>query len=286
MFCSLNGLIDKLNGVFGKDKFDYELRSALKRHSFSVSERNGSVYEITDGSTSLKIDTDNARKAYEACRSEEKLEEFTASLEKRCDMESRMVSFTNGQAFLRFVVLRENDVEKNMISSDFITGMKKVMVYTADDMELFYLEERVMKQWAVPKEVLFSVADRNMCRLLSKAEVKQSEIGDGVNAMEFELPSKQLAVSLMMCNDFRKAVYKHMGSKFLVIAPSRENLLILGDITNNILEGLGKVIIKEYKESKVPLTTDVMLFTPDNIRIAGRFAIKGESEPSEVGRKL
>jgi hypothetical protein len=148
------------------------------------------------------------------------------------------------------------------------------MVYTSDDIVLHNLEDSTVKKWGVPREVLFSVADRNMCRLLSKAEVKESEISDGIKVMEFDLPSRHLAVSLMMCNDFRRAVEKHMGTKFLVVAPSRDSLLILENITNNILEKIGKLIVREYTQSAFPLTTDVMLFTPDNIRVAGRFAVK------------
>ena len=80
-----------------------------------------------------------------------------------------------------------------------------------------------------------------------------------------------------MCNEFRTAVYEKLGAKFLVVAPSRENLLVLKNITNNILEGLGTVILSEYRKAKNPLTTDVLLFTPQEIQVAGRFSIgRGE----------
>lgn len=283
----MNGLMERLGGVFNKDKFDAELRNALKRRNFTVAGRNGDVYDITDGKTVVKTDLAKLRREYESgALTEEKLEELVRHVEKRCDMESRMGSFTNCQSFLRCVVMRERDVKSNMISADFVDGLKKVMVCTADDEELDILPESAMKQWAVPREVLFSVADRNMCRLLSRAEIKESEIADGVKVMEFELPCKHLAVSLMTCSDFRRVVGKNMGPKFLVVAPSRESLLILGNITNNVLERLGKVIIKEYKRSENPLTTDVMLFTADNIQIAGRFAVKDKQEPSEAGRSI
>ncbi len=186
-------------------------------------------------------------------------------------MESRMVSFTNGQAFLRFVVMREKDVTEDMLYADFIPGLKKVIVYTADDCIIRRMTDSIFKRWGVPREVVFSVSDRNMCRLLNKAEIKETTLGDGIKAIEFELPSKSFSTAMMMCADFRKTVYKYMGAKFLVVAPSNENMLILENITNNILEGLGSVIVSEYKKAKSPLTTDVMLFTPNGIQIAGTF---------------
>lgn len=283
----MNGILDKLGSVFVKDKFDSELKNALKRQNFTVSNKlDNGAYEITNGSASFKIDTGEARRVYEKSHSDEALDSFIRQLEKECDMESRMVSFTNGQAFLRFVVMRSKDVKSNMVSVDFVDGLKKVVVYTCDDLQLHFLEESCIKRWAVPKEVLFSVADRNMCRLLDKAEINHSELAEGVMALEFNLPSKRLATALMMCNDFRRVIYKHMGAKFLVVAPSEESLLVLENITNNILESLGNVIVKEYKKSEFPLTTDVMLFTQNNIQIAGRFSVKDQRSPNEAGKSL
>ena len=53
----------------------------------------------------------------------------------------------------------------------------------------------------------------------------------------------------MVCSDFRRSVYTYMGAKFLVVAPSTESFLILENITNNILENLGNIIVKEYRKS-------------------------------------
>ena len=284
---SLNGILERLGGLFNKDKFEAELKNALKRSNFTVSSKSeDGIYDVTNGSASFKIDAGKAREIYEKNHSEDELDSFIKKLRLECDMESRMVSFTNGQAFLRFVVMRGSDVKNNMVYEDFADGLKKVVVYTADDTELHYLEESCLKRWAVPREVAVSVADRNMCRLLAKAEKNQSEIADGISALEFELPSKRLATSLMMCNDFRRTVYDFMGAKFLVVAPSEESLLILGNITNNILEGLGKVIIEEYQKAEHPLTTDVLLFTPNDIQIAGHFSVKDTRSADEAGRSL
>lgn len=278
---------NKIGSIFSRDKFDMDFRSALKRRSLTVVSRSDNdIYEITDGTSAFKIDAKKARKIYEKNNSQKDLENFIRGVEKECDMENRMVSFTNGQEFLRFIVMRSCDVNEDMISADFVDGLKKVVVYTSDDTNLHFIDDACMKRWAVPREVLFSVADRNMCKLLSRAEVEKSEVAPGIMALEFNMKSKKLLASLMMCNDFRRTVYKHMGSKFLVVAPSENNLLVLENITNNILEGLGNVIVKEYTKSKHPLTTDVMLFTPDDIQIAGRFSVNDELTPETAGRSL
>lgn len=49
-------------------------------------------------------------------------------------------------------------------------NLRRVICYTGDNVSARILDESYMKKWDVPKEVLFSVADRNMCRMLAKAE--------------------------------------------------------------------------------------------------------------------
>lgn len=275
MLC-LNGLMEKLSDALKKDKFGSEFKNALRRHNLSVAEKNGDTFRITNGISEFSIDISKARSEYESDPSPEVLNKLIRNIEQECDMESRMVSFTNGQEFLRLAVMREKDVKHDMISSDFAGGLRKVIVYTSDDMTLHPLNEAILKRWGMPREVLFSVADRNMCRLLAKTAVKKTSIAEGVNAMEFDLPCKHLGVSFILCNDFRRVVYEYMGAKFLVVAPSCESILILENITNNILEKLGKEIVREYKRSPNPLTTDVFLFTPEKIQIAGHFSVKSE----------
>jgi hypothetical protein len=160
--------------------------------------------------------------------------------------------------------------------------LKKVVVYTPDDGDLQLLTDANVKRWGVPREVLFSVADRNMCKLLEKAVITETILNE-TKVLEFSLPNMELCVSTLMCNDFRKTVYKYFGAKFLTVAPSRDSLLVLENVTNNILEGLGAVIIDEYRKSGKPLTTDVLLFTRNSIETAGHFSVDSSMDTRTEG---
>lgn len=273
-------LAEKFGGIFCRDKFEAEFRNALKRRQFNiVSKQDDGQYEVSNGTVMFTVDVSEARAAYEKSRSDEELDMLINRLEHDCLTKGRMVSFTNGQEFLRLLIMREKDVTADMISADFVEGLKKVAVYTPDDEIIHFLDEDTLKKWGVPREVVFSVADRNMCRILSKAEINEETLCENIKALEFKISSPAFCSSLIMCNEFRSAVYEKLGSKFLVVAPSRENLLVLKDITNNILEGLGTVILNEYRKAKNPLTTDVLLFTSQEIQVAGRFST-GQGEDS------
>lgn len=271
-------LAEKFAELFSKDKFEAEFKNALKRQNFHITEKESSdAYEISNGSASFKVNVSEARQIYEQTRSDKELDKLIKRLEMDFTTEGRMVSFTNGQEFLRLMLMREKDVDETMISADFAEGLKKVVVYTPDNEMIHNLDESTIKRWGVPREVAFSVADRNMCRILSNAEIGEEVLVGNVKALEFKIPCPVFCSSLILCNEFRSAVYERFGAKFLVVAPSRENLLVLQNITNDILEGLGTVILNEYKKAKNPLTTDVLLFTPKDIQTAGRFSVGSEN---------
>lgn len=276
-------LLEKFTGLFGRDKFDSGFKNALKRQNFYItSKESDSVFEISNGSAVFKIDVGEARSIYEQTRSDEELDKLIRRLEQDFTTTGRMVSFTNGQEFLRLMLMREQDVDSSMISADFVDGLKKVVVYTPDDKIVHTLDEAALKRWGVPREVAFSVADRNMCRILARSEISEEVLSGGVKTLEFKVSCPEFCSSLLLCNEFRSAVYKRLGAKFLVVAPSRENLLVLQNITNNILEGLGTVILDEYRKAENPLTTDVLLFTPKDIQVAGRFSAGKDSPQKSV----
>ena len=279
-------LAEKLGELFGKNRFENDFKNALKRQDFYIAAKESdSVYEVSNGTDSFKIDIGEAKRLYEKTRSEEILERLVNQLEQDFRTEGRMVSFTNGQEFLRLMIMRDKEVTEDMISADFVDGLKKVVVYTSNDETIHNLDDSLLKRWGVPREVVFSVADRNMCKMLSKADIEEETLSGDVKALYFNISSPAFCSSLILCNDFRTAAYERLGAKFLVVAPSRESLLVLKNITNDILEGLGTIIINEYRKAKNPLTTDVLLFTPQSIQVAGRFSLGRDPVPDSPNKE-
>ena len=271
-------IFSRLDTFFSSDKFVKTLKNILKQEGYQIADKlDDARYRITNGNLTFEIDTAAAQKSDSDDKLECMLTDLIKTMEADCITEQRLVSFTNSQSSLRFIVMREEDITDNLVYTDFVSSLKKVIVYTPDDIIIHKLDKSYLKKWDVPKEVLISVADRNMCRLMTKAQIHETSLKDEVRVLELSLPSKELCVSLMMCNDFRRVISETFGPKFLVVAPSYESILILENVTNNILEGLGMVIITEYKKAKNPLTTDVILFDPNGINVAGRFSLSSET---------
>lgn len=257
------------------EKFNRLFRNTLKKNRLSVEKRGSrDYYIITDGRESLGFDVSSEKYEYAKNRSADAADRLVERIKRDFGILTRLVSFTNGQEFLRYTIMRSEEIGKNMISDDFMGNLKKVMCYTGDNVNARILDDSYMKKWDVPKEVLFSVADRNMCRLLKKTEFAESSInvGSGIRCLDFKAEGNDFTVALMMCADFRDYISEKLSHRFLVAAPSKDTIIVLSEVTNDVLEHLGTAIVSEYRWASRPLTTDIFLYTSAGVEIAGHFS--------------
>ncbi len=256
---------------FGADKFDRAFRTAVRHCNISVAAKNGdNLYILTRDGIELEADTSFARKEYMRTRSQLAAERFADEMDYRFSLEERLCSFTNAQSYLRLIALKENELEDGMIYAGFAGSLKKAVCFAGDRNDVHTLNEKYLRRWNVPREVLFAVSDRNMGRVLSRTDFNYTEIVEGVNVVEFEAKGDALVVSLMMCTDFREFITEKLGSRFLVAAPSRETLLAVHEIPDDIYISLTEAVDKDYKWADDPLTTDIFYYTPDGITVTGR----------------
>lgn len=271
----MNDLSEVLVDPRSDEKFNRLFRNTLKKNHLAVEKRSSrDYYIITDGKDSLGFDISAEKYDFVKNRSAAAAGRLVEKVKRDFNILERLVSFTNGQEFLRYTVMRGEEIGRGMISENFMGNINKVVCYTADDVSCRILDESYMKKWDVPREVLFSVADRNMCRLLKKTEYAESVInaGEEIRCLDFKAEGSDLTVALMMCADFRDYISSLLSPKFLVAAPSKDSLIVLSEVTNNVLERLGSAIVGEYRWASKPLTTDIFLYTSQGVQTAGHFS--------------
>lgn len=257
---------------FGADRFERAFKSALKRCNIRISDKLGEdIYIVTNGKSQLEINTAAARRQFSRTRSQADADYFAEGIYEKLLLEDRLISFTNAQAFLRLSITDEKNIEKGMIYTDFAGTLKKTVCYSGDDIELHTLSESVLKRWSVPAEVLFSVADRNMGRILSKTPYRQDELGDGINVIGFEASGSPLTVSMLLCTDFRELMTDKLGERFMAAAPSMESMLAVQEISGAVLDNLGAAVVNDHRWADNPLSTDIFLFTPKGVTVAKHF---------------
>ncbi len=264
-------LIDKKT----EERFNRLFRSALKKNRYTAQKRSKDYYTVSDGTDSLGFDISEEKYSYAKSRDPEWADRLLERIAREFYILSRLVSFTNGQEFIRYTIMREEEIGRDMIAEDFMGGLKKVICYTGDDVKARPVGEDYIKKWDVPKEVLFSVADRNMCRLLRKTAFTESVMSDGsqeIRCLDFKAEGSDFTVALMMCADFRSYISARLSPKFLVAVPSKDTIIVMSEVTNDVLERLGTAIVGEFRFASRPLTTDIFLYSSAGVEVAGHFS--------------
>ncbi|MCM1577688.1 MAG: hypothetical protein NC078_02660 [Ruminococcus sp.] len=264
-------LIDKRT----EDRFNRLFAGALKKNKYTAQKRSKDYYTVSDGAESLGFDISEEKFNYAKSRDPEWVQRLLERVTREFYILSRLVSFTNGQEFIRYTIMRGEEVGRDMIAEDFMGGLKKVVCYTGDDVKARHIGEEYIKKWDVPKEVLFSVADRNMCRLLRKTAFTESVMSDGsrsVRCLDFKAEGNDFTVALMMCADFRSYISARLSPKFLVAVPSKDTIIVMSEVTNDVVERLGTAIVSEFRFASRPLTTDIFLYSSAGVEVAGHFA--------------
>ena len=273
--------------LFG-NKFVKCFKKALKAKNFEVQETElDDQYIVSNGCITLNVDTTEARIDFEQNKSSQKLTELISSVEHEYSVKYSLVTFHNAQQYLRLLLIPEDKVKPSYVSLDFIDGIKKVIALSYENDSIYPLENAIIKKWNTPADVLFAVADRNMCNILAQSEMHLSEVAGGIHVLEFPGSNDSIRAALMLCSTFRKTVSEKLGNKFLVVAPSSRSLMAVENVTNNIIEAFGPVVIGEYTKAKHPIFTDVLLFTQNDITVAGRFRadIQNQTNGDETNEK-
>lgn len=256
-----------MSDIFGNDRFEKILKSALRGAGLRIENKDGNVYSFSDGANVLSADISSLRDSFSESENHLLLSAFAVELSNKFELEKKLASFTAAQSMLRLLLVTDEEVYEDIISAPFAGKIKKAVGICDDGGELSLLEERFLRKWNVPRDVLFSVADRNMGRLLSKAKYNLVRITDSVDAIEFEAKGDPLAVSFVLCTDFRLLAEEKLGKNFLAAVPSTETMMAVPDIPPKLLSSLREAVFKDYSWADSPVTTDIIRFSSDKAEV-------------------
>ncbi len=258
------------------DKFDRLIRGVLKKNKYTVVKRSSKdyYYIANESGETLGFDVSTEKFTFARNKSPDAADRLMERIGKNFGILERLVSFTNAQEFLRFTVMRNGELGKGMIAEPFIGELNKVMCYTADNVTACILNEKYMKKWDVPREVLFSVADHNMCRLLRRTEFSEEQISSApdIRYLDFKAEGNDFTAALIMCSAFHDHIAGKLGTRFLAAVPSKDSMTVMTEVNGERLARLGAAAAGEYRFAVRPLTADIFLYTSAGMQVAGHFS--------------
>lgn len=124
--------------------------------------------------------------------------------------------------------------------------------------------------WAVEASDVVAAAKRNQDALLRGIELEIHE------SEEFKLGMVPLGspykASVVLAPSFRQWVEPRMGWPVYAVVPCRDFIYVLPE-DRDLLGRLGGVVVREFKESGYPLTTEVLRISDEGIEAIGKYPI-------------
>lgn len=249
-------------------KFSRLMEGTLGRNGYDAQSRGYDYFQITRDGITLDFDFSAFKYEYMNEPSSEIFERALKWTDEDFAVYDRLDNFTNGQDFLRIAAFQTVNVTSGLITEDFKGGLTKVLCSTSDNIHGRPLSDNILKQWDMPPQALFSVADRNMARLLRETKYEKKTIGT-LDCLEFRSDSSEFASALAMCSDFYGFVSDILGRRFIVCIPSRDSFIALEEPTKGQLSRIADAAWDNSRRSADALTADVLLFTPQGVSSVG-----------------
>lgn len=251
-----------MTGFLLKDKFDRNLTSALKQKGIHITNKNENIYFFKLEDDEVKSNVKALRESFETNGNAD-FEGFADEILSDIKLAHELELFMNAQFFLYPLTVKEEEITDEMIALPFSGKIFKAVFCMNESEKIVPLDKEYLKKWNMPKEALFTVADRNLGKMFSKVTTSFTEITNGVKAVEFEYNGSIPVSSMILCSGFKDYVAENIGECFLAAIPSEKTLFAVQDISEKLISDLKNAVYKEYEWADNPVSTDIYRFNSD-----------------------
>ena len=167
------------------------------------------------------------------------------------------------------VSLEPSDSALDGIAHQTLTqAVCRVLTHTDDDeSRISWVSHTLLTSWSVSVTAAFAAALDNMDRLLATAPLEISD-ADGVRLGMLATHSPFKA-SLLVAPSLRSVVEPALGWPVFAVAPCRDFIYLFSDET--LIPRLGAVVVREYRGSGYPISTEVLRVSDDGVVALGSF---------------
>jgi hypothetical protein len=135
--------------------------------------------------------------------------------------------------------------------------------------QLRFLRADDFTTWETSEEYGWKQAMQNLDRLARETKVGFLDgAGFLLGTLEAHPPYK---ASLILSRELRAKVEERMGWPVYAVAPARDFVYLISKADESELGRVGAVVVKEYKRSGYPVSTEVWLLSDDGIEAVGEF---------------
>jgi hypothetical protein len=138
-----------------------------------------------------------------------------------------------------------------------------------EESQIAWVSPRQLEGWGVSERLALDAALANMNTLLEKTQLEIQEAA-GCKLGMF-LTSSPLKASLVLAPALREKVLDPIGWPVFAVIPCRDFLYVFRD--EALIGRLGGVVVREFRESGYPISTEVFRISDEGIRAIGTFPV-------------
>ncbi len=128
----------------------------------------------------------------------------------------------------------------------------------------------MLQDWGVSEDAAVAAAGINMDRLLQGKELELAGEIDGMSLGMVPVDSVFKA-SVIFAPGFKRFVSQKLDWPVLAVIPCRDFIYVLAEKDKALLNRMGDVVQREYRESGYPITTEVFRVSDKGIEAIGKF---------------
>ena len=134
---------------------------------------------------------------------------------------------------------------------------------------LTWITESMLDEWGIDHPTLNAAAAENLARQVRKTEIEIQEVaGHRVALLVTATPFK---ASFIFSPAIKELVGPELGWPVFAVIPCRDFALIVPDADADLLGQLGPTVVREFKASGHPISTEVLHITDEGIEAIGAY---------------
>jgi len=246
-------------------EFIFKTELTKRSVSFTGPDING-LYKVQTGRGEVTVYLENISRNFERDSDPESVVRFvdqvlTTFLNPTWDKARTLVYFSAEPSDYDF-----GDTLRYPVSD----GVSKIVVLAnMQEGQINWLTPSDLVEWNVSREQVEQEASRNLSRLLEGNRLEIKEI-DGMKLAMVPINSVFKA-SVIFAPNFKAFVTSELEWPVLAVVPCRDFIYIFSEKDKALLNRMGAVVQREYRESGYPVTTEVLRISDEGIEAIGEF---------------
>lgn len=251
-----------------KDELLEKFKAELARQNLKIdSVDSEELYHIDLGSMEIKVSLDNLRRNYAKDKDTSLIVDFVSSIKATAEDVPEW-NIAKDSIYYSFF---PSDFDFDKVVNESVTkDLSKIYIYSTHVNNTWLTKDDISK-WKVSNKELEQQVIQNINKLLENTKI-EIDIVEGKKLGYFSTDDETLKGSLLFATNLKSKVEKDFGWPIYAVIPVRDFCYIFSEKNSKFfIDRLGNTVVKEFKQSSYPISTEILKITGAGIEAIGKF---------------